>query len=117
MYSIGNLIYGYDLSETFTKELERLEADMSSDWYEGENGLVYDCIQLPYSGAGDAPGWVGVELGEIDPSESVDVPKLLGGHPSRLDLEDRVDALKAKLPDSLKELLGVRTMWIVWSTS
>lgn len=118
MYAIGQVVYGYACDQKFVDALEALEEDMDSDWYEGENGLVYDVINQPYSGGGHTATYVGVDIHMIDECHDIDIMKTpIASFQESHELMEQVDEMVNKLPDSLKELLGERSLHIVWSSS
>lgn len=114
MYPIVHVIYGVPLTRELAGEIERMEADEGSEWFEdAETTCGFTVV---YSGVAERlVGFCGVSLAEHpcvqEPLGESDLPT-----PSSEQI-DRAKERLAALPASLRALCPSPGRWLVFGTS
>lgn len=108
MYTIGNVIYGVPV------DLDKLPLKVRED----DGKLKEMGIETAYSGSAlHVPAWAGVNVGEVDETEDVDLHYVMTEAFKKVAAKDKgkVKKMVSGLPKGVAK--GEIGLWIVWSTS
>jgi len=116
MYIIGNLIYGFPLTEDTWKIIEEWE-EYEDDRYSTDNEETCGFTQLYHGGSDLPPGYCGVLIREFDECEDIYLGKdSFNIKVTELQKKEALSKIE-KLNQELKAASPNIGLYIVWSSS